>query len=108
LKSSDHERLRHQESAARVKRLICDAAPPLLPTDSHILPIMVGDLEQCRRASELLLEEHAIYIQPINYPTVPKGTERLRITPSPFHADLQIDCLVEALVNVWDRLGLWR
>ncbi len=108
LKSSDYERLRHQENAARLKRLICDAALPLLSTDSHILPIMVGDSEQCQKASALLLEEHEIYIQPINYPTVPKGSERLRITPSPFHTDLQIDCLVEALVDVWDRLGLWR
>ena len=83
LRSSDHERMRHQENAARLKRLICDAALPLLPTDSHILPLMVGDSEQCRKASALLLEEHAIYIQPINYPTVPKGAERLRITPSP-------------------------
>jgi 5-aminolevulinate synthase len=107
LRSSDHERLRHQENAARLKCLICDAALPLLPTDSHIMPIMVGDSEQCRRASELLLHEHAIYIQPINYPTVPKGSERLRITPSPFHTDSQTDYLVEALVNVWDRLGLW-
>ena len=104
----DHERLRHQENVARLKRLICDASLPLLPTDSHILPLMVGDSEQCQKASALLLEEYAIYIQPINYPTVPKGAERLRITPSPFHTDLQIDCLVEALVNVWDRLGLWR
>jgi 5-aminolevulinate synthase len=108
LKSSDHERLRHQENVARAKRLICDAAIPLLTTDSHILPVIVGDSEQCRRASELLLDEHAIYIQPINYPTVPKGSERLRITPSPFHTHSQIDLLVEALVNVWDRLGLWR
>lgn len=108
LKSSDHERLRHRENAARLKRLIREAALPLLPTDSHILPLMVGDSEQCRRASELLLQKHAIYIQPINYPTVPKGAERLRITPSPFHTDSQTDHLVEALVNVWDRLCLWR
>jgi 5-aminolevulinate synthase len=108
LKSSDHERLRHQENAVRLKRLICDAALPLLPTDSHILPIMVGDSEQCQRASALLLEEHGLYIQPINYPTVPKGSERLRITPSPLHTGLQIDRLVGALVNVWDRIGLWR
>jgi len=108
LRSSDHERMRHQENAARLKRLICDASLPLLPTDSHILPIMVGNSEQCQKASTLLLEEHAIYIQPINYPTVPKGAERLRITPSPLHTDTQIDRLVEALVKVWDRLGLRR
>ena len=91
LRSSDHERMRHRENAARLKRLIRDAALPLLPTDSHILPVMVGDSEQCRRASESLLQKHAIYIQPINYPTVPKGAERLRITPSPFHTDSQMD-----------------
>ena len=73
-----------------------------------IFSLMVGDSEQCQKASTLLLEEHAIYIQPINYPTVPNGAERLRITPSPFHTDAQTDGLVEALVNVWDRLGLWR
>src|SRR5665213_209635 len=108
LRYSDHERLHHQKNAVRLKRLICDAALPLLPTDSHILPLMVGDSEQCQKASAILLEEYAIYIQPINYPTVPKGGERLRITPSPFHTDSQTDQLVEALVNVWDRLGLWR
>lgn len=108
LRSSDRERLRHQENAARLKRLIFEAALPLLPTDSHILPVMVGDSEQCKKASELLLEEHSIYLQPINYPTVPKGSERLRITPSPFHTDSQADYLVKALVKVWDRLGLWH
>ena len=108
LRYSDHERLHHQKNAVRLKRLICDAALPLLPTDSHILPLMVGDSEQCQKASAILLEEYAIYIQPINYPTVPKGGERLRITPSPFHTDSQTDQLVEALLNVWDRLGLWR
>lgn len=108
LRSSDRERLRHQENAARLKRLIFEAALPLLPTDSHILPVMVGDSERCKKASELLLEEHSIYLQPINYPTVPKGSERLRITPSPFHTDSQADYLVKALVKVWDRLGLWH
>ena len=108
LRYSNIERMLHQENAARLKRLICDAALPLLPTESHILPLMVGDSEQCRKASALLLEEHAIYIQPINYPTVPRGSERLRITPSPLHTDSQTNYLVEALVNVWDRLGLWR
>jgi 5-aminolevulinate synthase len=108
LRSSDVERQRQQENAARLKRLMGDAALPLLPTDSHILPLMVGDSEKCQEASTLLLNEHAIYIQPINYPTVPKRAERLRITPSPFHTEAQTDYLVEALVNVWDRLGLWR
>ena len=77
-----------------------------MSSETHIVPLFVGDPEKCKQASDILLEEHGIYIQPINYPTVAKGTERLRITPSPYHDDGLIDRLAEALLQVWDRLGL--
>jgi 5-aminolevulinate synthase len=78
----------------------------VMSSDTHIVPLFVGDHEHCKRACDILLEEHNIYIQPINYPTVAKGTERLRITPSPYHDDGLIDSLAEALLQVWERLGL--
>jgi 5-aminolevulinate synthase len=77
-----------------------------MPSDTHIVPIFVGDPEKCKAASDLLLADHGIYIQPINYPTVPKGTERLRVTPTPYHNDQLVDALAEALVDVWQRLQL--
>jgi len=106
LKASSWERERHQDRAGRVKAVLSAAGLPLLPSETHIVPVFVGDPENCKAASDLLLEEHGIYIQPINYPTVPKGTERLRITPSPYHTDALIDGLAESLVDVWERLGL--
>src|SRR6516164_6498540 len=106
LKTSSWERERHQERAARVKAILNAAGLPVMSSDTHIVPLFVGDPEKCKQASDLLLEEHHIYIQPINYPTVAKGTERLRITPSPYHDDGLIDHLAEALVQVWERLGL--
>jgi 5-aminolevulinate synthase len=106
LKASSWERERHQDRAARTKAVLLAAGLPVMASDTHIVPVFVGDPEKCKAASDLLLEEHGIYIQPINYPTVPKGSERLRITPSPYHEDALIDTLAEALVDVWERLGL--
>jgi 5-aminolevulinate synthase len=106
LKVSNWERERHQERAARTKAVLTAAALPVMTSSTHIVPVFVGDPERCKQASDLLLAEHGIYIQPINYPTVPKGKERLRITPSPYHDDGLIDALAEALVDVWQRLGL--
>ncbi|TCK30579.1 5-aminolevulinate synthase [Ancylobacter aquaticus] len=106
LKASPNERTRQQAQVAKVKRALDLAGLPQLVTDTHIVPIMVGDAEACKAASDMLLAEHGIYIQPINYPTVPRGTERLRITPGPFHDDALIAHLAHALTDVWSRLGL--
>jgi len=106
LKASSFERERHQERAARVKAVLTAAGLPVMPSDTHIVPVFVGDPEKCKEATDLLLAEHGVYIQPINYPTVPKGTERLRITPTPYHEDALIDALAEALIDVWERLEL--
>jgi 5-aminolevulinate synthase len=106
LKASRWERERHKERAARVKSVLSAAALPVMSNDTHIVPVMVGDPHKCKAASDLLLSEHNIYIQPINFPTVARGTERLRITPTPFHDDALIDALAEALVDVWRLLDL--
>ena len=106
LKTSSFERERHQERAARVKAVLNAAGLPVMPNETHIVPVFVGEPEKCKEATDLLLAEYGIYIQPINYPTVPKGSERLRITPTPYHEDALIDALAEALVEVWQRLDL--
>jgi 5-aminolevulinate synthase len=99
-------RQRHQERAATLKARLAAAGLPLMPSPSHVVPVLVGDPVLCKQASDLLLEDHGVYIQPINYPTVPRGTERLRITPTPWHDDRAMDHLVQALSEVWSRLAL--
>lgn len=106
LKDSDSERASHQHQVMRLKLALESVGLPVMPTDTHIVPVRVGDAEKCRAACDLLLRDHGVYIQPINYPTVPRGTERLRITPTPHHDDRMIDALAEALVDVWMRLDL--
>jgi 5-aminolevulinate synthase len=106
LKQSRVERDLQQQRAATLKRRLAEAGLPVMPTPSHIVPVMVGDAELCKAASDMLLNRHRIYVQSINYPTVPRGTERLRLTPTPLHSDADIEALVEGLTDVWQRLTL--
>ncbi len=108
LKGSEMERLRQRDRVARLRRKLDGIALPYMRNDSHIVPVMVGDAKKCKWISDILLERHAIYIQPINYPTVPRGLERLRITPTPLHSDADIDRLVAALSELWSQCALNR
>jgi 5-aminolevulinate synthase len=108
LKEHDEVRVRHQERAATLKRRMLAAGLPVMPSVSHIVPVLVGDPVHCKMISDMLLTDHAIYVQPINYPTVPRGTERLRFTPTPFHTDLMMDDLVRAMETLWARCNIQR
>lgn len=108
LKESQEERIQMHTKAEKLKGMLVEAGFPLLPSVSHIVPVMVGDAVKVKEASRLLMEKHNIYVQPINFPTVPRGEERLRLTPSPAHTEDMLDGLVEALDDVWNTLQLPR
>ena len=106
LKQSDEERRLQRQNVAKLRARLDRAGIPHLANDSHIIPVMIGDPVKCRMISNILMDDWGIYVQPINYPTVPKGTERLRITPGPLHSDADIDHLVTALASLWQRCAL--
>ena len=106
VKSAGTLRERHQERARALKVRLREARLPLMPSPSHIVPVFVGDPVRCKQVTDALMDRHGIYVQPINYPTVPKGTERLRLTPTPLHDDAAMDRLVAALQDVWSQLDL--
>jgi 5-aminolevulinate synthase len=108
LKEHNEVRIAHQARAAALKARMLKAGLPVMPSVSHIVPVLVGDPVHCKMISDILLEEHGVYVQPINYPTVPRGTERLRFTPSPAHTDDMMDELVETLEKLWDRCNVQR
>jgi 5-aminolevulinate synthase len=106
LKASNEERDAQQAAAATLKSLFADAGLPVMPTTTHIVPLMVGDPVKAKKISDILLAEYGVYVQPINYPTVPRGTERLRFTPGPAHTTAMMVELTGALVEIWDRFQL--
>jgi len=108
LREHNEVRVAHQERAASLKKRMLDAGLPVMPSVSHIVPVLVGDPVHCKMVSDMLLEDHGVYVQPINYPTVPRGTERLRFTPTPFHTDGMMDDLVKALDALWSHCNVAR
>jgi 5-aminolevulinate synthase len=106
LKSSSAEREGQQAAAEMLKTKMQGAGLPVMPSTTHIVPLLVGDPAKCKKISDILLIEYGVYVQPINYPTVPRGTERLRFTPGPNHSEAMMDDLVRALAEIWDRLEM--
>ncbi|RCL02353.1 MAG: 5-aminolevulinate synthase [Candidatus Tokpelaia sp. JSC189] len=106
LKKSQMERIMQQRQTQKTKDILIQAGLPIIPSETHIVPILISDPDLCKKATDHLLEKHDIYIQPINYPTVPRGTERLRITPTPFHNDALIEILKDALLETWHALDI--
>ena len=108
LKTHNEVRVRHQERAQALKARFHAAGLPVMPSVSHIVPVLVGDPVHCKMVSDMLLTDQGVYVQPINYPTVPRGTERLRFTPTPFHTDAMMDDLTTALSNLWSKCNIAR
>jgi 5-aminolevulinate synthase len=108
LRAHNEVRIRHQERAQALKTRLANAGLPVMPSVSHIVPVMVGDPVHCKMVSDMLLTDFGIYVQPINYPTVARGTERLRFTPSPFHTDRMMDDLTDALAGLWAKCNIAR
>lgn len=108
LKGSQFERARHQERVRRFRQMLDHKGIPHVNNPSHIVPVMVGDAAKCKWISDILLDSYGVYVQPINYPTVPRKTERLRFTPTPLHSDADMDNLVQALHSLWSRCALAR
>ena len=106
LKGSSVEREGQQAAAAMLKKLFAEAGLPVMPSTTHIVPLMIGDPVRAKKISDILLAEYGVYVQPINFPTVPRGTERLRFTPGPAHTTAMMHDLTNALVEIWDRLEL--
>jgi len=108
LKQHDEIRQQHQERAATLKKRFAQIGLPVMPSVSHVVPVLVGNPVHCKIISDMLLGDYGIYVQPINYPTVPKGTERLRFTPTPFHDDRMVDHLVGAMDKLWTHCNVKR